>query len=83
MEQSPAVKHSKEIERSSEKESSSGKEGSSRNECCSASKSNGGKKSHVQFKATRHVKKQKMIFFIKSRHNYNFWAKLLFNNRLF
>ena len=61
MEQSCVVEHSKEIEWSSEKECSSGREGSRVKECCSASKSNNGNKSHVQFKATRHLKKQKNV----------------------
>lgn len=46
--------------------------------CCSVLKSNDGKNSRVQFKATRHVKKQKSVvdfFFIRSTHNFDFWAK--------
>ena len=47
-------------------------------ECCSVLTSNDGKNSRVQFKATRHVKKQKSVvdfFLIRSTHNFDFWAK--------
>ena len=76
IEQSHAVEYSKEIEQSSEKECSSGKEGSRGKECFTSLKMYGGKKSCVQFKATRHVKKQKSVidFFIKI-DIINFWAK--------
>ena len=78
MEQSHVVEHSKEIERSSEKECISGKDDNSGKQCCSVLKSNDGKNSRVQFKATRHVKKQKSVvdfFLIRSTHNFDFWVK--------
>ena len=70
IEQSHAVEYSKEIEQSSEKECSRGKE------CCTSLKRYGGKKSCVQFKATRHVKKQKSVIdFLIKIDIINFWAK--------
>ena len=75
-EQSHVVEYSKEIERSSEKECNSGREGSRGKECCTSSKSYGGKKSCVQFKATRHVKRQKSVIdFLIKIDIINFWAK--------
>ena len=62
IEQSHAVEYSKEIEQSSEKECSSGKEGSRGKECFTSLKMYGGKKSCVQFKATRHVKKTEKCY---------------------
>ena len=69
MEQSHVVKHGKDREQSSEKECGSGQESSSGKECCSVLKINGDKKSRVQFKATRHMKKQKSVigFFNKKQ----------------